>query len=111
MNTETATQEDKTIALFTHLGGIFFGFIPSLVVWLIKKDSSPFVAGQAQEALNFQITMLIAFAVAYVLILVLVGIFLIWALAIANLVLCIVAGVKAYSGESYRYPFALRLIR
>ncbi|MHB1231043.1 MAG: DUF4870 domain-containing protein [Burkholderiales bacterium] len=111
MNIEGVTQEDKTIALLTHLGGIFFGFIPSLVVWLIKKDSSPFVAEQAKEALNFQITMLIAFAIAYVLILVVIGILLIWALVVANLVLCIVAGVKANSGESYRYPFALRLIQ
>jgi len=111
VNTEGVTQEDKTIALLTHLGGIFFGFIPSLVVWLIKKDSSPFVAGQAKEALNFQITMLIAFAIAYVLIFIVIGFFLIWALAITNLVLCIVAGVKANAGESYRYPFALRLIQ
>ena len=111
MNTETVTQEEKTIALLTHLGGIFFGFIPSLVVWLIKKDSSPFVAEQAKEALNFQITMLIAFAISYVLIFIVIGFFLLWALAIANLVLCIVAGVKANAGENYRYPFALRLIQ
>lgn len=111
MDTGTATQEDKTIALLTHLGGIFFGFIPSLVVWLIKKDSNPFVGEQAQEALNFQITIMIGYAIAFVLLLILIGIFLFWALAVINLVLCIVAGVKAYSGESYRYPFALRLIR
>jgi uncharacterized Tic20 family protein len=111
MDTNTTPQEDRVVALLTHLGGIFFGFIPSLIVWLIKKDDSPFVATHAKEALNFQITMLIAFAVAYILVLVLIGIFLIWVLAVANLVLCIVAGVKAYSGESYRYPFALRLIR
>ena len=111
MDTGTATQEDKTIALLTHLGGIFFGFIPSLVVWLIKKDSSAFVGEQAKEALNFQITMLIAFAISYVLIFIVIGFFLLWALAIANLVLCIVAGVKANTGENYRYPFALRLIQ
>jgi uncharacterized Tic20 family protein len=111
MNTDGITQDDKTMALLAHLGGIFFGFIPSLVIWLIKKDSSAFVADQAKEALNFQITMVFGFILSVILIFIVIGIFMIWALAIANLVLCIVAGIKANSGEEYRYPFAIRLIK
>ena len=111
MNTDGISQDDKTMALLAHLGGIFFGFIPSLVIWLIKKDSSEFVAEQAKEALNFQITLMFGFLISLILIFIIIGIFMIWALIIANLVLCIVAGVKANSGESYRYPFALRLIK
>jgi len=111
MNTDSITQDDKTMALLAHLGGIFFGFIPSLVIWLIKKDGSPFVADQAKEALNFQITMVFGFILSFILIFIVIGIFLIWALAITNLVLCIVAGIKANSGEEYRYPFAIRLIK
>ena len=30
---------------------------------------------------------------------------------IANLVFCILGGIKANNGEAYRYPFALRLIK
>lgn len=111
MNDETVSQDDKNIALLTHLGGIFFTFIPALIVWLLKKDESPFLADQAKEALNFQITVIIGFAIGVVLTIVLVGVLVIWGVAIANLVLCIVAGVKASSGEKYRYPFALRLIK
>lgn len=110
MNTESISQDEKTMALLAHLGGIFFGFIPSLVIWLIKKDESAFIAEQAKEALNFQITVMIGFLIAFILIFIIIGIFLIWALMIANLVLCIVAAVKANSGESYRYPIAIRLI-
>ena len=110
MNTESISQDNKTMALLAHLGGIFFGFIPSLVIWLIKKDESAFVAEQAKEALNFQITVMIAFVISAILIFVVIGLFLIWAVMIGNLVLCIVAGVKANSGESYRYPMAIRLI-
>lgn len=110
MNTESISQDEKTMALLVHLGGIFFGFIPSLVIWLIKKDESAFIAEQAKEALNFQITVMIGFLIAFILIFIIIGIFLIWALVIANLVLCIVAAVKASSGESYRYPIAIRLI-
>ena len=111
MNTEGVSQDDRTIVLLTHLGGIFFGFIPSLVVWLIKKESSPFVAEQAKEALNFQITIMIGYAIAFVLTFILIGFFIFWALAVTNLVLCIVAGVRANTGENYRYPFAVRLIQ
>ena len=110
MNTESISQDEKTMALLAHLGGIFFGFIPALVIWLIKKDESAFVAEQAKEALNFQITVMIAFVISAILIFVVIGLFLIWVVMIGNLVLCIVAGVKANSGESYRYPMAIRLI-
>ena len=110
MNTESISQDEKTMALLAHLGGIFFGFIPALVIWLIKKDESAFVAEQAKEALNFQITVMLGFVISFILIFIVIGIFLIWALVIANLVLCIVAGVKANSGVSYRYPLAIRLI-
>jgi uncharacterized Tic20 family protein len=111
MNAESISQDDKTMALLAHLGGIFFGFIPSLVIWLVKKDSSPFVADQAKEALNFQITLIFGYIISVILMFIIIGIFMVWALIIANLVLCIVAGIKANSGEEYRYPFAIRLIK
>ena len=111
MNTDSISQDEKTMALLAHLGGIFFGFIPSLVIWLIKKDNAPFAAEQAKEALNFQITVMFAYIISFILIFIVIGIFLLWAVAIANLVLCIVAGIKANAGESYRYPFAIRLIK
>jgi uncharacterized protein len=105
------TSDDTTIAALTHIGGIFFGFIPSLIVWLIYKDKSPFVADQALEALNFQITMAIGAFACIILMLIVIGIFMIWVLGIVNLVLCIIAAIKASSGEQFRYPFALRLIK
>ena len=48
----------------THLAGTVFSFIPALVVWILKKDDSAFIADQAKEALNFQITVGIAMFVA-----------------------------------------------
>lgn len=105
-----ASANDKNIAVLTHLGGIFFGFIPALIVWLLKKDDSPFIGEQAREALNFQITVLIAFVVAWVLVWLLVGLLLLPLIYLANLVLCIIAAVNVSKGEDYKYPFALRLI-
>lgn len=104
------SANDKNIAVLTHLGGIFFGFIPALIVWLLKKDDSFFVGEQAREALNFQVTVLIGYMAAGVLAFVLVGFVLLPVIYVGNLVLCIVAAVKVSKGEEYRYPIALRLI-
>ncbi len=108
-----APQDQRTLALLAHLLGIVTGFIGALVIWLISKDDAnkSFVTDQAKEALNFQITILIAFVVAWILMFVLIGLLLFPLIAIANLVLCILAAVKANGGEAYRYPFTLRLIK
>ena|ERR1039457_3258396 len=110
MNDASITANDKNIAVLTHLGGIFFGFIPALIVWLLKKDDSPYIGEQAREGLNFQITVLLGYLVAWVLSFVLIGLLVFPVVYIANLVLCIVAAVKTSKGEEYRYPFSLRLI-
>jgi len=107
------SQDDKTMGMIAHLSGIVTGFIGPLVIWLINKDKSDktWVINEAKEALNFQITILIAMFVCAALTLILIGLFLIPIVAIAALVLAIMAGLKANSGESYRYPFTLRLIK
>ncbi len=105
-----ATSNDRNIAVLTHLGGIFFGLIPALIVWLLKKDDSAFIGEQSREALNFQITVLIGYIVAWVLAWILVGLALLPLIYVGNLVLCIVAAVKVSKGENYQYPLALRLI-
>ena len=110
---EAATQDDRTMAMISHLSGIVAGFIGPLVVWLINKDKPEkvWLNDQAKEALNFQITMIIGWLIAGVLTMVLIGMLLIPILFLANIILCIMAGMKANEGVSYRYPFAIRLIK
>ena len=108
---QTPSTDDRNLAMIAHLLGIVSGFIGALIIWLIKKDQSEFVSDQGKEALNFQITMLIAFMVSWILMFVLIGLLLMPLLLIANLVFCILAGVAASKGERYRYPFALRLVK
>lgn len=112
MSTEiiVPNNNDKNIATITHLGGILFSFIPSLIVWLLKKDDSEYIAAQAKEALNFQITLLLAQFVAYILIFILVGFLLLGLIWIFNIVFCIIAAISSSKGEYYRYPLTLRLI-
>ncbi|QQQ03866.1 DUF4870 domain-containing protein [Lysobacter enzymogenes] len=82
-----------------------------LVVWLIKKDTMPFVADQGKEALNFNITVLIAMIIGGILTLVLIGVLVMIAVGLAWLVLTIMAALAANKGEAYRYPFTLRLVK
>lgn len=103
------------MGLIAHLSGIITGFIGPLVIWLINKDKADkgWITGQAKEALNFQITVILAMIVAIILTIVSLGLlfFLPMVVGVAALVLCILAGIKANEGVDYRYPFAIRLIK
>lgn len=109
----TASQDDRALALVTHLSGFVLSFIVPLVVWLANKDKSDkaFLNDQAKEALNFQITIAIGYAICTALMVIIIGGLLMPLLWVFNLVFCILAGLKANEGVAYRYPFALRLIR
>jgi len=107
------TQDDKTWGLIAHLSALIAGLIAlpvlgPLVVWLIKKDQSPFVGDQAKEALNFQIAVLIAALVCGV---TCIGLILVPIIGVAALVFAILGGVEANKGVYYRYPYTLRLIK
>ena len=105
------TQDDKTLAILTHLSGIFFSIIVPLVVWLTSKDTKPWLADQSKEALNFQITVLIAYVISGALTVLLIGFMLfiiVWAVSI---ILCIVAAVRVSQGGNFRYPLTIRLVK
>ena len=103
-------KQERTWALFAHLGGLL-GFIPPLVIWLVKKDESPLIDDNGKEALNFQITIAIAYLVAFVLVFVLIGFFIMMALNVFNIVMVIIAAIKANEGQKYRYPVCIRFIK
>ncbi len=73
---QLSPSDEKLWATLIHIGGIFFSFIPALIGYLVLKDRGPFIREHTATALNFQITMAIAYVVSYVLWLVVIGIFL-----------------------------------
>ncbi|MDV5981134.1 MAG: DUF4870 domain-containing protein [Lysobacter sp.] len=122
------SAEERQWAMFAHLSALVGGlltsaaggwgtFIGPLVIWLVKKDTMPFVNDQGKEALNFNITVAIICLALVLLSIVTLGIGLIIAIpawvivGIAWLVLTILAAVKANEGVAYRYPLTLRLIK
>jgi uncharacterized Tic20 family protein len=122
------SAEEKQWAMFAHLsallGGLVTGwvggwgwFLGPLIIWLVKKDSMPFVNDQAKEALNFNITIAIIFVILTILGVATLGVGfllifpLMLVIGIAALVFIILAAIKANEGVAYRYPFALRLVK
>ena len=93
------------------------GFLGPLIVWVIKKDTMPFVDRQAKEALNFSITICIAFAVLWTFTIMtffiggIIALPLMLVVGLYALIYTIIASMKAYEGVAYRYPLALRLIK
>jgi uncharacterized Tic20 family protein len=105
------SSDERTMAILVHVLSIFFWIFPGLIVYLLKKDESPYVAEHAKEALNFQITVTIYSIIGIILSLILIGIFVLIAVGLMNLILCIIATIKASDNVLYKYPFTIRLIK
>lgn len=105
--------EDRTWAMVAHLAGVassvLFPVIVSLVIYHVKRDESEFIADQAKEALNFQVTVILAALATIPLFLCGIGFLLLALVGLASLVFAIIGAIKAYDGERYRYPFTLRM--
>ncbi len=105
------SRDATNMAMLCHLLAIFIGFIGPLIIWLVKKDDDPFIDDQGKEALNFQITVLIAMIASGLLCFVCIGFVLMPLVWIADLVLCVIASIKASIGQAYRYPLAIRFVK
>ena len=112
------SKDEQNWAMACHLSALAGFFVPfgniigPLVVWLIKRAEMPLVDRHGKEALNFQITVAIAFLICVPLVFVIIGIPLMFAVGIGALVMTIIATVKVSNGDlEYKYPFALRLLK
>lgn len=104
-------SDEKLWATLIHVGGIFFGFIPALVGYIVLKDRGPFIHAHTATALNFQLTMVIVNVVAVVTWLLFIGV-LIWiAASVLIVIFCIMAAVAANNGQTYTYPLAIRFVQ
>lgn len=86
------------------------GILGPLVVWLIKKDEHPYIDQQGKEALNFQVSILLYTLAALALTLLVVGLILLPAIIIFDVVMVIVAAIRSNKGEDFRYPLSIRLV-
>jgi uncharacterized Tic20 family protein len=102
------TSDEKTFAILSHILTLVAPIIAPLIIFLIKKDESKFVAYHSKESLNFQITMALLVIILFITI---VGILLIWFVGVFSLILVIVATIRASEGKLYKYPLSIRFIK
>ncbi|BDI23075.1 DUF4870 domain-containing protein [Herbiconiux sp. L3-i23] len=119
-----SAADDKLWASLSHFGGVL-GILPSLIIFLVLKDRGPLVRQESKEALNWQITFTIGMIALWIVVGILQAVLYFtpvwflsaiiglvpWVLYVANLVFSILGGVNVQQGGSYRYPFALRLVK
>jgi len=116
--TSVASSNTSTWVVLCHasaLLGLFFHFLGHifgpLIVWLAKRGESAEIDAHGKESLNFQLSMLIYDAVAVILCFVLIGIPILIGLWILNIILIIIASIKASEGQLYRYPLTIRFLK
>ena len=100
------------IAALAGLLGNGIGFLVGpLIVWLIKREDHPFIDGQGKEAVNFQLTMIIALILCVPLFFVIIGLPIAIFIGILMVVLPIIAAIKSNNGVEFRYPLSVRIIK
>ncbi|MEI5585128.1 MULTISPECIES: DUF4870 domain-containing protein [unclassified Agromyces] len=107
---EMSPPDQRLWATLIHIGGILFGFLAPLIGYLVLKDRGAFVRAHSATALNFQITLLIAYVVGWILAFVLIGFLILFAAWVAAIVFGIIAALKANQGQPYVYPVAIKFV-
>lgn len=103
-------SDERLWSTLTHVGGILFSWIVPLITYLVFKDRGPFVRAHTATALNFQLTLLIAYVVGVVLSLLFIGYLIILAVWVLSIVLGIIAAIASNKGEYYVYPVAIKFV-
>ena len=105
------TAEEKTWAMLAHLLALVLyavvlgQYIAPLVIYMLYKEKSRFVAFHALQSLYFQLALIVVWILGVLLTILTcgVGIVVVIAVAIGSVVLMIMAAVKANRGELYEY--------
>lgn len=103
-------QDAKNLALLGWAGSLFFGIFPGLILYLLKQDDD-YVLDQAKEMINWSITAMAGYLLAYALTLVAVGVLLFPLIGLCHFVFCLMGAVGCYQGKPFRVPLAIRLIK
>ncbi|SCU02426.1 membrane protein [Staphylococcus xylosus] len=101
----------RLMATLIYVLSFFTSLIAPLIIWLIKRDESPFVDRAGKNYLNFLLSYLIWITVASIAIFIIIGIIILPILVLLNFIFTIVAAVKAYNGEDYLPPLSIRFFK
>ena len=107
---EMTPADQRLWSTLTHVGGILFSWIAPLITYLVFKDRGAFVRAHTATALNFQLTLLIAYVVGYITALFFIGFLILLAAAVVSIIFGIMAAIAANKGEFYTYPIAIKFV-
>jgi uncharacterized Tic20 family protein len=107
------SSEEKSMAVICHLVSLVataacLNWLVPIIVMLISD--SPFVKQQAKESLNFQISIIIWGVISFAACFIVIGIPMLFAVALAAIILPILAAIRVSDGQAYRYPLTMRLV-
>src|SRR5699024_1840683 len=103
--------DKKTGGVVRHIGSLFLGFLAPLIVWLSYRERSQTLGQQGRTARSGQLCAVIYAVVWSVLMFILVGFVTLFAVAVLDIVFCIIAAVKAGDREAWRYPLSTPFLR
>ena len=107
----TISQDERTMAMLAYILGIFTSFLGPLIIWLIKKDQSKFVAYHGMQALLFHAVIVVGYILSSFLAVFMIGFLTYPLFGILSLVYSIIAGLAANKGEWYEIPFVGKFAR
>ncbi|MGN8644506.1 DUF4870 domain-containing protein [Gracilibacillus sp. HCP3S3_G5_1] len=104
-------SDERLFGMLIYLLSFFTTIIGPLIIWMIKRDESPFIDHHGKEYFNFFISFTIYGIVSWILVFLLIGLLLLPIVAILAFIFTLIALFKAYSGEEYRIPLVIRFIK
>lgn len=116
MEINTPTSEERQYAMFIHLSQLAgmvipgLGWILPLVLWLTRRDSSAYIDANGKIVMNWIISSFIYYIGAGILILLLIGIPLLFAIGICSLIFTIIGAIRANEGIIWQYPLSIRFL-
>lgn len=125
---DAAADWERTYAMWCHLGPLLAGasvllsfgtafFVPAvlaLVLWIVRREQSPYVDDHGRESVNFQISLMLLFGLSVVAGLVLTCGTMIPVFLLAWFLLALIGMLRgmtaAREGQYFRYPACIRLL-
>ena len=109
-NPGETVEGDTTLAALSHASALVASFLGPLLFLILADDDDELVKRNAKNSLNFQLIIFVAMVVSGLLTAVLVGFLLLPLVGLLDLVLVLIATLKANDGEVYSYPYTPSII-
>lgn len=106
-------MDEKTFATLLHLSPFSnyiapgAGIVLPIVMWVMSKDESPWLDAHGKVVLNWMVSSLIYMIIGIVLFFFIIGIPLLFALWICDIIFSIIGAVRSNEGKVWNYPMAI----